>query len=60
MVSERKVTILAFTSIIILKENNYKVWFTVLEQNLREKKLWGHVMGTAVRFLPPRVRAPVV
>ena len=30
---------------IILKENNYRVWSTVVEQTLREKKLWLHVMG---------------
>ena len=45
---------------IIFKENNYRVWSTVLEQNLREKKLWGHVMGTAVRPPPPRAMAPAV
>ena len=45
---------------IILKESNYRVWSTVLEQNLREKKVWGHVMGTAVRPPLPRVLGPAV
>ena len=45
---------------IILKENNYRVWFTVLEQSLRDKKLWGHVMGTAVRPPRPRTMEPAV
>ena len=31
---------------IILREGNYRVWSTILEQTLREKKLWNHVMGT--------------
>ena len=42
---------------ILLKENNYKVWLVILEQALRERKLWGHVMVTAVR--PPEARAVV-
>ena len=45
---------------IILKENIYRVWSTVLEQSLRDKKLWGHVMGTAVRPPRPRAMAPAV
>ena len=45
---------------IVLKENNYRVWSTVVEQSLRDKKLWGHVMGTAVRPPPPRAMAPAV
>ena len=43
---------------IILREGNYRVWSTVLEQTLREKKLWNHVMGTSVPPLAPRTRAP--
>ena len=43
---------------IILREGNYRVWPTILEQTLREKKLWNHVMGTSVPPLTPRVRAP--
>ena len=35
---------------IILREGNYRVWSTVLEKTLREKKLWNHVMGT---YVPP-------
>ena len=45
---------------IVLRENNYRVWSTVLEQTLCEKKLWGHVMGTAVPPPPARVIAPGV
>ena len=44
----------------ILKENNYRVWSTVLEQSLRDKKLWGHIMGMAVRPPRPRAMAPAV
>ena len=40
------------------EEGNYGVWSTVLEQTLREKKLWNHVMGTYVPPPAPRVRAP--
>ena len=42
---------------IILREGNYRVWSTVLEQTLREKKMWHHVMGTSIPSLAPRVRA---
>ena len=42
---------------IIPKEGNYRVWSTVLEQTLREKKLWHHVMGTSVPPPAPRARA---
>ena len=31
---------------LILKEGNYRYWSTVLEQMLREKKVFGHVQGT--------------
>ena len=41
---------------IILREGNYRVWSTILEQTLREKKLWHHVMGTFVPPPAPRVR----
>ena len=43
---------------IILREGNYKVWSTVLEQTLREKNLWNHVMGTSVPPLAPHVCTP--
>lgn len=36
---------------ILLKEANHKVWSIVVEQTLREKKLWQRVTNTAVR--PP-------
>ena len=42
---------------IILKEGNYRVSSIVLEQSLREKKLWNHVMGTFIPPPAPRVRA---
>ena len=42
---------------IILREGNYRVWSTVLEQTLREKKLWNHVMGTSIAPPNSRVRA---
>ena len=45
---------------IILREGNHRVWSTVLEQTVREKKLWHHVMGTSVPPPAPRVRAPRV
>ena len=43
---------------IVLREGNYRVWSLVLEESLREKKLWAHVDGTAVHPPPPRIRAP--
>ena len=27
---------------LVLKEGNYRRWSTVIEQMLREKKVWGH------------------
>ena len=39
---------------IMLKETNYKVWSTVVEQTLHEKKPWQLVVGTA--FKPPAAR----
>ena len=43
---------------IFLKETNYRVWATVMEQSLKERKLWGHIMGTAIR--PPLPRTVIV
>ena len=43
---------------IILSEKNYRVWSTVVETDLREKKLWPHVIGTAVR--PRAARAVAI
>ena len=31
---------------LVLKDGNYRWWSTVIEQSLREKKVWGHVQGT--------------
>ena len=45
---------------IILRESNYRVWATVVEQSLREKKLWGHILGTALRPPASRVVTPAV
>ena len=43
-----------------MKEGNYRVWSTVVEQQFRESKLWNHILGTAVPPPAPRVRAPGV
>ena len=43
---------------MILKEKNYRVWANVMEQSLKERKLWGHIMGTAIR--PPLPRTVIV
>ena len=43
---------------IVLRAGNCRVWSIILEQTLREKKLWVHVLGTAVPPPPVRVRAP--
>ena len=45
---------------IRLREGNYRVWSTGLEQTLREKKMCNHVMGTSVPLPAPRVRAPKI
>ena len=31
---------------LVLKEGNYRYWSSLIEQLLREKKVWVHVMGT--------------
>ena len=36
---------------LFLKDGNYRYWITVIEQVLREKKVWGHVQGTVVTAL---------
>lgn len=36
---------------IMMKESVYRVWSTIEEQVLHEKKIWGRVMGTAVPWL---------
>ena len=41
---------------IVSRDGNYRVWSTVMEQALRERKLWGHITGTAV---PPPLPRPV-
>ena len=39
-------------TMIMLSETTYRVWSTIVEQALKEKKLWAHVVGSAVR--PPK------
>ena len=41
--------------IIMLTETNYKVWASMTEQSLKEKRLWGHVTRTALFPAPARV-----
>ena len=45
---------------IVLKEGNYRVWGTVIEQEFRASKLWNHILGTTVLPPAPRVKAPRV
>ena len=40
---------------IILEESNYRAWSTLVEQPLRERKLRGHIIGTALSPPAPRV-----
>ena len=37
---------------LVLKDGNYRWWSTVIEQSLREKKVWGHVQGTVAVLGP--------
>ena len=46
--------------VIMLTESNYRVWSTVTELTLREKKLWGHVTRTAILPGPIRVMTAAV
>ena len=41
--------------IIMLTETNYRVWASMTEQSLKEKRLWGHVIRTALSPAPTRV-----
>lgn len=41
--------------IVVLTEENYRVWSTVLEESFKEKRLWGHVTRTEIIPDPPRV-----
>ena len=43
---------------ILLKEGNYRLWSSVPEESLREKKLRAHVDGTTAHPPPSRIRAP--
>ena len=45
---------------VLLKDGNYRVWVTLLEQQFKYQKLWAHVQGTAVRPPSPRVVTPGV
>ena len=40
---------------IILEGKNDRVWSTLVEQTLREKKLWLHITGMAIVRPAPRV-----
>ena len=40
--------------VIMLTETNYRVWASMTEQSLKEKRLWGHVVRTVL--LPPPAR----
>lgn len=40
--------------VITLTDDNYRVWSTLIEQVLREKKLWSHVARATLP--PPHVR----
>ena len=46
--------------IIMLTESNYRVWSMVTEQNLRERKAWGHITRTALLPAPIRVMTAAV
>ena len=41
--------------IIMLTETNYRVFASMTEQSLKEKRLWGHVIRTALSPVPARV-----
>ena len=43
---------------VILKDGNYRVWVTLLEQQFKSQKLWAHITNTAVRPPAPRVVTP--
>ena len=45
---------------VILKDGNYRVWVTLLEQHFKSQKLWSHITNTAVRPPAPRVVTPGV
>ena len=45
---------------VILKDGNYRVWVTLLEQQFKSQKLWAHITNTAVRPPAPRVVTPGV
>lgn len=46
--------------IIMLTETNYRVWASMTEQSLKEKKLWGHVIRTALSPAPARAVSAAV
>lgn len=46
--------------IIMLTETNYRVWSTMTEQMLKEKRLWDHITRTAIFPAPVRALRAVV
>ena len=40
---------------VILKDGNYRVWVTLLEQQFKSQKLWSHITNTAVQPQAARV-----
>ena len=47
--------------VIVLTEENYRVWSNVTEQLLRQNRIWGHVTRTAIHPEPARsVTAAVI
>ena len=46
--------------VIMLTETNYRVWASLTEQSLKEKRLWGYVIHTILFLAPAHVKsAPV-
>ena len=46
--------------VIMLTETNYRVWSTMTQQMLKEKKLWGHIIRTVLPPPPARVETAAV
>lgn len=45
---------------LVFEEGYYRVWSTLLEQTVRERKLWNYVLETGVSSRVPRLRLPEV
>ena len=47
--------------VIVLTEENHRVWLNVIEQLLRQNRIWGHVTRTAIHPEPAKsVTAAVI